>query len=112
MSLRGSLKLVTERGEEREVRCTGDLELVQNTDGGALLQGQLHIYDEEEEDVKAAQEVMERQARGAEGDLAHYSGEIYDVGREGTRVVEGVTLMIQGFDGADNVTVMSTHADT
>ena len=110
MALEGSLKLIDEQGEVREARCTGDLETFQNTDGGAVLSGQLHLYTEE--DVEAAQRVMERQAREAEEGLAHYSGEVYDVDRQGTRVVEGVTLRLQGFDGADNVTVMSTRADT
>ena len=47
-----------------------------------------------------------RQAREKE-DLAHYSDKVYDVGCQGTRVAEGVTSRFGGFDGADNVTVMS-----
>lgn len=111
MSIRGSLKLTDEAGEEREVRCTGDLTFIENTDGGTIIRGQLHIYDEG--DVEAAQHAMEQQARStiSRETLARYSGEVYNPDRQGTRAVTDVPMMIQGFDGANNATVESTGVE-
>ena len=91
---------MTDKGQERKLECTGDLERFKVESTGELVRGKLHVPDEA---IGPLQDAMREQANSGEDALVHYSGEVYDQGRENKRVVTDLPLMVRGMDGANDV---------
>ena len=91
---------MTDNEQERRLECTGDLERFKVESTGEVVRGKLHVPDEA---IGPLQDAMRTQANSGEDALVHYSGEVYDQGREGTSVVTDLPLMVRGMDGANDV---------
>ena len=100
MSISGTL-ILTDNGQERRLECSGDLESFKLESTGELVRGKLHVPDEA---IGPLQDAMREQANGGEDALVRYSGEVYEQGRDGKRVVTDLPLMVRGMDGANDVT--------
>lgn len=109
MAHEGTLIWTDAKGEEHRARVSGDLELYQEGDGRASIQGVLHVAEDR---VPAVRDVME--AQGEDGDerpRARYTGEMVDAQGGGTRPVTDVPMYVMEVYENGNVRVRSTAAE-
>lgn len=109
-SIHGHLHIEESSGTVRSLEVEGALEAYDRQDAAGAFRGTVHVPESEVEQLRS---LMERQARGGdERPLANYSGQIYEQGREATRVVEGAPVLLRAVEPTGSVTLEATQPET